>query len=258
MELDIKSVEAAWKREVDACVVKAATKDLNNYSPEVQSIIEAEAKHRGFWEKVLFLRGEATTEPISENRNIVGYVCDRCRGTILNFETGRCAECSMPSLDMGYCLGCDKFYPILPGQNCPVHNKALSKSKFPNNWFRLGNHCIDHIFIVISIPFLIYFPFFLVITNYIPPIIFNLIYIFLYYFIFEALFQRTPAKWILGNKVVNAVGERASLSAIAKRTLIRFIPFEPFSFFTGENSGVHDRWSRTYVIKAKRFGRKKL
>lgn len=71
----------------------------------------------------------------------------------------------------------------------------------------------------------------------------------LYYMLFEALIQRTPAKILTRTKVVNADdGSRPGLTDIVKRTLIRLFPFEPVS---GTFSGWwHDEWSDTWVIDA--------
>ncbi|MHC4365583.1 MAG: RDD family protein, partial [Planctomycetota bacterium] len=86
----------------------------------------------------------------------------------------------------------------------------------------------------------------------------GLSYVFLYYFIFEAICQRTPAKFITGTKVIASVGSKPTVGTIAKRTLIRFVPFEPFSILGEKVYGWHDRWSGTYVIKAKRFEKKSV
>lgn len=79
--------------------------------------------------------------------------------------------------------------------------------------------------------------------------------LFLYYFISETYFQKTLGKLITKTKVINDDGTKASASAIVKRTLIRFLPFDSISLYTGkdeEKKGTwwHDRWSRTRVTKA--------
>jgi uncharacterized RDD family membrane protein YckC len=70
-----------------------------------------------------------------------------------------------------------------------------------------------------------------------------------YYFIFEALFQVTPGKLATGTHVVDWNGNKPSLLQILGRSLTRFIPFEPLSFFGRSPDGWHDRWSGTYVVK---------
>jgi uncharacterized RDD family membrane protein YckC len=60
-----------------------------------------------------------------------------------------------------------------------------------------------------------------------------------YYLGFEAVFSRTPAKWITKTRVIGFRGEKPRS---------RFVPFEPFSFFFGPR-GWHDNWSGTRVVK---------
>lgn len=81
--------------------------------------------------------------------------------------------------------------------------------------------------------------------------ILDLIFIFsfpLYYIICEFFFQKTLGKVFTQSIVVNEYGEKPDLKTIVVRTVIRFIPFEPLSFISG-NRGWHDKWSKTFVIK---------
>ena len=71
----------------------------------------------------------------------------------------------------------------------------------------------------------------------------------LYYWLLEGLFGRTIGKFFTNTKVVASDGSRAAASAILGRTLIRLIPFEIFSFLGTSDSGWHDRWSKTAVVK---------
>lgn len=73
----------------------------------------------------------------------------------------------------------------------------------------------------------------------------------LYYFTFEYLFQKSPAKFITGTKLI-AIGDKpASRKQILKRSLARLIPLEGLSFlFSSE--GIHDVFSRTRVIRVTR------
>ncbi|HRX78662.1 MAG: RDD family protein [Planctomycetaceae bacterium] len=74
------------------------------------------------------------------------------------------------------------------------------------------------------------------------------------YFVFtEALFQRSFAKFLTGTMVVREDGGRPSFGQILGRTLCRFIPFEPFSFFGGQGFpvGWHDSISGTRVISTR-------
>lgn len=73
---------------------------------------------------------------------------------------------------------------------------------------------------------------------------------FVYYFVFEATLKATPGKLITGTKVVNERGEEPTIGQIAGRTVLRFVPFEAFSFL-GSRPGWHDRWSNTRVIRTR-------
>ena len=137
---EIDRIREAWKQAIDSSVIKAATENWTEYPPHVQAIIEAEAKNRGLWEKVLYLKGEQIKEPAG---NLGGYVCEGCKGTYLNFETGRCRSCELPSDSMGYCIKCDKFWSLQPGQMCPKHGTKLVRHKAAMAMLRFGNSIFD-------------------------------------------------------------------------------------------------------------------
>lgn len=69
-----------------------------------------------------------------------------------------------------------------------------------------------------------------------------------YYFIMEATTGRTIGKLVTRTRVVMEDGSKPTTNAIAKRTLSRLIPFEAFTFF-GDSPGLHDRLSKTRVVK---------
>lgn len=71
-----------------------------------------------------------------------------------------------------------------------------------------------------------------------------------YYLIFEGIWGRTPAKFILGTVVVTLDGGRPPFGKIVIRTVSRFIPFEPLSFLFGER-GWHDGISDTVVVSTR-------
>jgi len=70
------------------------------------------------------------------------------------------------------------------------------------------------------------------------------------YVFMEGLFQKTPAKFLTGTRVVNVTGGKPSLGQIVGRSFARMIPFEPFSFFGGQGYpvGWHDSLSGTRVV----------
>ncbi|NES20951.1 MAG: RDD family protein [Symploca sp. SIO3E6] len=73
--------------------------------------------------------------------------------------------------------------------------------------------------------------------------------LFVYYLVSEAIWSKTPAKFITKTKVVNNQGEKPSLHMILRRTIIRFIPFEAFSLLGSKHPrGWHDKWSNTKVV----------
>ncbi|MBB6238942.1 putative RDD family membrane protein YckC [Pedobacter sp. AK013] len=72
---------------------------------------------------------------------------------------------------------------------------------------------------------------------------------FLYYLIFEGIFNTSIGKTIMGNMVVNNVAEKPSIIQRIGRTFARIIPFDALSYLFGER-GWHDRIANTYVVKA--------
>jgi len=75
------------------------------------------------------------------------------------------------------------------------------------------------------------------------------IFIFaVYYFTQEILLGRTLAKYITGTKVVTADGSKPVLFQIVARTLLRLVPFEPFSCLGKRPVGWHDEYSGTRVV----------
>lgn len=75
---------------------------------------------------------------------------------------------------------------------------------------------------------------------------------FIYYPLFEILFNSTPAKFLTESRVIDDVAEKPSAGVIFKRTLFRSIPFNAVSFFW--KTGWHDSLSYTHVVKEKRTG----
>jgi uncharacterized RDD family membrane protein YckC len=70
-----------------------------------------------------------------------------------------------------------------------------------------------------------------------------------YFIFFEGVWGRTPGKFILGTIVVTDDGKKPGMMTIVKRSLCRFIPFEPFSFLG--DRGWHDSISDTVVIRTR-------
>lgn len=70
-----------------------------------------------------------------------------------------------------------------------------------------------------------------------------------YYFVFEALFRVTPGKLVTSTRVVDLDGNKPTVFPIFVRSLARFVPFEPLSFFGRSAEWWHDRWSDTRVVR---------
>jgi uncharacterized RDD family membrane protein YckC len=75
-----------------------------------------------------------------------------------------------------------------------------------------------------------------------------------YYAGFEGTLGRTPAKFLLGTRVVTNDGGAPSFGQAIGRTLARMIPFEPFSVLfarEGNAIGWHDAIARTKVVRVR-------
>jgi uncharacterized RDD family membrane protein YckC len=82
-------------------------------------------------------------------------------------------------------------------------------------------------------------------------LLFGIVLTLAYYVPLEFTFGRTLGKLITGTRVVDEKGGPPSLGKILGRSLCRFIPFEPFSFFSADARGWHDSIPRTYVVKVR-------
>ncbi len=70
-----------------------------------------------------------------------------------------------------------------------------------------------------------------------------------YYLLLESTSQTSLGKLVLGRVVVDEYGEKPSFKQILRRSFSRIVPFEPFSCFS--ETGWHDNWSKTYVLRKK-------
>ena len=105
---------------------------------------------------------------------------------------------------------------------------------------------------MLAVMFAIFAPSFLDIfetDNRLIEYLFGFIAGMIYYSTLEVTTGRTLAKYITRTKVVDENGNTPGFTTILARSASRFIPFEPFSFLGGENSGWHDRISKTKVIE---------
>ncbi|MGB0521959.1 MAG: RDD family protein [Flammeovirgaceae bacterium] len=75
----------------------------------------------------------------------------------------------------------------------------------------------------------------------------------IYYIIGEHKFQRTIGKLLTKSIVINEYGEALDLRQAVLRTIIRFVPFNAFSFLGSSQRGWHDTWSKTYVVSESEY-----
>jgi hypothetical protein len=159
---------------------------------------------------------------------------------------------SKEAMDFLISHGVEKDVPL---DEQPIQTTVQTVSK----GIRLLNFVIDNVIYQIVVIFAIYPVARLVFgksfgENFWLTWVFNLSIFFLYYFSFEAAFQRTPAKFLTATRVVIADGSRPDVATIAKRSLIRLVPFEVISQYTGKEPDLigtwwHDNWTNTRVIK---------
>lgn len=70
-----------------------------------------------------------------------------------------------------------------------------------------------------------------------------------YYAFFEYNWQKSPGKFLTKSVVIDEYGNKPELKAIILRSVIRLVPFEPFSCYDSSYSyGWHDKWSKTWVV----------
>ena len=73
---------------------------------------------------------------------------------------------------------------------------------------------------------------------------------FAYYFFTELKWSKSPAKFITKTHVVTDQGFKLTASQVAIRTILRWVPFEAFSFlFAPRPVGWHDRFAHTKVVE---------
>ena len=88
-------------------------------------------------------------------------------------------------------------------------------------------------------------------------LLFWFVILFSYYFLTEAYFSRTFAKYFTKTIVVAKDGSRPQKNVIIIRTLARFIPLECLTFLGTNIRGLHDLFSDTYVVRKHDFNKKK-
>ena len=85
-------------------------------------------------------------------------------------------------------------------------------------------------------------------ANRLYDILFSLALYVFFMFLQEAIFKTSLGKVITGCKLISTKGVPLTAGQILVRSFCRAIPFEQFSFL-GKNSGWHDSFSNTLVVK---------
>ena len=118
---------------------------------------------------------------------------------------------------------------------------------------RVLNFLIDVLLIfIISVAFDKWYTFQVVYWGYtpLPAYSFFFISLFVYYFIFELIWKRTPGKWISISKVVTKDGKKPNFFQIFIRSLVRLIVIDCFFIPFLDGKTLHDYLSGTVVIEA--------
>jgi uncharacterized RDD family membrane protein YckC len=80
---------------------------------------------------------------------------------------------------------------------------------------------------------------------------------FVYYGLTEFFLSRTLAKYFTKTIVVLKNGSKPNFFDIMARTILRLFPFEQFTFLKGRKPGLHDEYSKTFVVKKTKLERAK-
>jgi uncharacterized RDD family membrane protein YckC len=83
--------------------------------------------------------------------------------------------------------------------------------------------------------------------------IFKSIIWFFYYGITEFFLSRTLAKYFTKTMVVLKDGSKPKFIAVLARTTLRIMPFECLTFLRGRESGFHDEYSKTFVVRKEKL-----
>ncbi|PKP36162.1 MAG: RDD family protein [Bacteroidetes bacterium HGW-Bacteroidetes-15] len=187
--------------------------------------------------------------------------CKVCKNQ--KFDPKQGIVCGLTNLRADFEKSCEFFSGDL--QLKAQHDLELKKSevfdKTASTGKRFANYLIDFIFfmifcfisgVILGIVLVFVSPESLSIfdeENKLVEYLLAFILAMIYYTTFEALTGRTIGKYITKTKVVNQNGDKPDFGTILIRSLCRFIPFDALSFLGSENTGWHDRFSKTFVVE---------
>ncbi len=130
---------------------------------------------------------------------------------------------------------------------------------------RLLNFILDYVIINIITFIIIYFLDFIFYSNKtginywynqmsrIEKYLFWALISFIYYTLTEILLSRSIAKYFTKTIVVTENGIKPKLVNILARSALRLVPFESFTFLQGRELGLHDKNSKTFVVKTEKL-----
>ncbi len=140
--------------------------------------------------------------------------------------------------------------PVAPAPTTQLVEQSQELSP-ASAWKRFFNAVLDMVFFQ-SLAFLAGFAWGIVGIGAPTPayisVVLSIAMYLVYFIFFETIFQRTPAKFITGTKVVLMSGAKAGFGSIIIRTLCREIPLDALSFLKRTPVGWHDRISGTLVV----------
>lgn len=76
---------------------------------------------------------------------------------------------------------------------------------------------------------------------------------FFYYGLTEIFVARSLAKYFTKTIVVMKDGSKPKIIDVLARSILRQIPFEHFTFLRGRKPGLHDEYSKTFVVKKEKL-----
>jgi len=156
----------------------------------------------------------------------------------------KCPKCGLFNPDSAMRCDCGYDFESAQVKESYAGEEAVMYSGTVSSGIRLVNFLVDLIFLNIVVG--VCFVTFLQKGDTLLP----LVIVIFYYFIFETILQRTPAKFITGTKVVAFDGSKPEAVAILVRTFCRLIPLEQISgLFSNNRIWWHDSLSKTKVVK---------
>jgi uncharacterized RDD family membrane protein YckC/ribosomal protein L40E len=169
-----------------------------------------------------------------------------------------CSQCGQKNPDNAeYCRNCGKKLPDIIEKDKKNSKDDIQDHLSPaSQGRRFANYIIDTIGVYVF-AFICGVGFYYIglISDYTSESSYTILgwfLYFLYYLITESLWQKSIAKFITKTKVVTECGGVPEAKHIIKRSLVRLIPFDAFSFLSQYPVGWHDKWSGTRVIVDKK------